>query len=1052
QGSVTMTCSHCDLIHAGAPIIVGGVHVATWLIGQVIVGTFDPSRLLLSAMSLGEGIDDKVRAEIGNIPRMTRERFANCLALLQRMTDEMSSLGYSNLELARGIVAQRQGQKDREAHLAFLKHMDRVNQSMLATNDYEKMLPSVLRDLLDIFECDRVWLMYPCDPDADSVQLPFEQARPEFANSLPPDATLDLDKGLSVVMREALVVAGPTCQSVTAMSMPEGAAVSGAKSQMVVALQTHQGDPWLLGLHQCSHERSWTEPEQRLFTELGRRIADALGAMLSHRSLLENSEHLQLALDVSNALVFEKNLQTSTYSFDEQSSRRLGYEPGEIGFDQEAMELILHPDDRDGAIQAVSDHVNQKTPYAQYEHRIRAKDGHWVDLLIRARVVEWDADGNPLRLMGTGMDITERKITENKLRTSEELLRSTFESTADGILVVNRAGQRTDYNSRFLDLWSIPEDVASDNPDLDLTDYILPQLVDPEGFRQKTNSLYDSESDDFDTIEFKTGRVLERYSSPLIKDGEVVGRVWSFRDVTQQKMAESELRESEERLETILATMQTGIVLTDPESDEIVDVNPVAARLLGDSRTAIVGRIWSDFVDQQTILSHSAAGYTDRTGERTLVACDQRRIPVLLSDTRIALLGRELILYSLVDITERIEAETRQQELKDKLERAERMESLGVLAGGVAHDLNNMLGPLVGYPDLILRKLDKDSPVVKQVQRMGRAAQDAADVIQDLLTLARRGRYEMVPTDLNAVVEGFLDSPGFAAATERNPGISVGTNLDATIGKLMGSSPHLAKVVMNLVVNALDATPPTGRVDVITGQEHLDRLLGGYDRIVPGDYLLLRVRDTGEGIAADDLDKVFEPYYSKKKMGSSGSGLGLSVVYGIVKDHKGYYDIFSEPGKGTEFVLYFPMVAADLDIAESKEEDFAGQGRILVVDDTPEQRQIAIDILSTAGYSVVTAEGGRQAVEYLKSNHVDLVLLDMIMDDDLDGLDTYREMLTVCPNQKALAVSGYSSTERVREMQSLGAGKYIRKPYGVATLCHAVKEELLRQPTGVSSD
>ena len=397
------------------------------------------------------------------------------------------------------------------------------------------------------------------------------------------------------------------------------------------------------------------------------------------------------------------------------------------------------------------------------------------------------------------------------------------------------------------------------------------------------------------------------------------------------------------------------------------------------------------------------------------------------------------VLGTYEDITRQKAAEEQRKQLQEKLERAQRMESLGILAGGVAHDLNNMLGPLVGYPELILRKLPEDSPIRKQVMRIGRSAQEAADVIQDLLTLARRGRYEMVPTNLNDIVDEFLESPTFLRTQERHPDIDVNLNLDRNLGSILGSASHLSKVVMNLIINACDAMPGGGTLTIESSQRYLTELEGGHDKVVNGDYAVLRVADTGMGIDPADLEKIFEPYYSKKKMGRSGSGLGLSVVYGIVKDHKAYYDIVSEKDKGTEFILYFPITEADNEEEQAEELHIEGNEVILVVDDVQEQREVAIDMLSSLGYEVHEATGGSEAINMIDGRAYDLVVLDMIMEKDLDGLDTYRALLKKRPGLKAVIVSGYSATDRVNETLKLGAGQYVRKPYTLETIGKAVR-------------
>ena len=398
-----------------------------------------------------------------------------------------------------------------------------------------------------------------------------------------------------------------------------------------------------------------------------------------------------------------------------------------------------------------------------------------------------------------------------------------------------------------------------------------------------------------------------------------------------------------------------------------------------------------------------------------------------------------------VDISERKESEKKRQDLREKLKRAEKMESLGILAGGVAHDLNNMLGPLVGYSDLILEQLGPEHGISPMIQKMRKSARNAASIIQDLLTLARRGRYAMLPTDLNEVVRGYLDSVGHLKIKADNSAVMLNLKLDESITSLCGSFTHLQKVIMNLVVNAYDAMPDGGELTIETSQDYIEELISGHVKPTPGNYIILRVRDTGLGIEPDVIDKIFEPYYSKKKLNDAGSGLGLSVVYGIVKDHNGYYDIFTEVGKGSEFVLYFPVSADVIQKAvknkSSLELKMGGNETILVVDDVVEQRELASEILINLGYKVETVKNGREAIQYLKFHAVDLIMLDMIMEKDFDGLDTYREIIKIHPGQKVIVVSGFSQTDRVQEVLELGAGQYIKKPYSLQDLADALRRE-----------
>ena len=387
------------------------------------------------------------------------------------------------------------------------------------------------------------------------------------------------------------------------------------------------------------------------------------------------------------------------------------------------------------------------------------------------------------------------------------------------------------------------------------------------------------------------------------------------------------------------------------------------------------------------------------------------------------------------DVTEKIAERKRREKLREQLARADKMESMGLLAGGVAHDLNNMLGPIVGYADLLLRQHRKDKTSSPKLEQILKSAQEAAEVVQDLLTLARRGRYELRPIALNRVLNDCLESPVFESLKQRYPEVKVSTDMCSESTVISGSLVHLKKALMNLIANAFDAMPLGGQLDISTSKKYMNKLVKGYPNIEATHYIVISVRDTGIGIEKEAIPKIFEPYFSKKAMGtSSGSGLGLSVVYGVLKDHNGYFDITSEIGKGTEFLLYFPVSEKETTIVKVSEVDIRGKETILVVDDQLEQRDLAKNMLEDLGYKVTTVENGRKAIEILKIEDFDLVLLDMIMEPGIDGLDTYREIRKIKPSQKTIIVSGFSESDRTKAAIGLGVKAYMKKPYTVDAL------------------
>jgi signal transduction histidine kinase len=396
------------------------------------------------------------------------------------------------------------------------------------------------------------------------------------------------------------------------------------------------------------------------------------------------------------------------------------------------------------------------------------------------------------------------------------------------------------------------------------------------------------------------------------------------------------------------------------------------------------------------------------------------------------------------EIDDRKTAEEALRESEEKLARAEKMKALGLLAGGVAHDLNNVLSGIVSYPDLLLLELPEDSKLRKPIETMKESGHRSAAIVQDLLTVARGVATTREPLNLNEIVGDYLNSPEFKKLKKFYPTVTVKSNIDNELLNISGSHVHIRKVLMNLVSNASEAIDGSGNVTISTMNRYVDRPLKGYDDVKIGEYAVLAVSDDGPGISSGDLERIFEPFYTKKVMGRSGTGLGLAVVWNVVQDHKGYIDVTTDEN-GTTFELFFPITReeiSDLNLS-MRIKDYKGNGEtILVVDDVRSQREISCKILDTLGYKTEAESSGEEALEYLKENTVDLILLDMIMDPGINGRETYERIIKVHPNQKAIIVSGFAETDDVKAALRLGAGQYIKKPITLERIGFAVKKEL----------
>ncbi|MFH1488859.1 MAG: ATP-binding protein [Pseudomonadota bacterium] len=542
--------------------------------------------------------------------------------------------------------------------------------------------------------------------------------------------------------------------------------------------------------------------------------------------------------------------------------------------------------------------------------------------------------------------------------------------------------------------------------------------------------------------------------------GALLPMWWAFlfyaflRDIAARdlRLSEDRLRESEKGFRELYDEAPVGYHQYDTEG-RITSVNQRELEMLGYTAGEMVGKpVWDFLVEKeearQSIMDKISGLRPPSKGlERTYIRKGGTRLPVLIgeaviTDNKGRLIG---IRSSLQDITERKETEREKEDLQDQLLRAQKMEAIGTLAGGVAHDLNNVLSGIVSYPDLLLMQLPQDSPLKKPIKTMQESGKRAAAIVQDLLTLARRGVATTEVVNLNEVVSEYLESPEHEKILSFHPNLQLETNLETDLFHIMGSPVHLSKTVMNLISNSAEAMPGGGKVVVRTENRTIDSPIRGYGRLEEGVFVTLSVSDNGVGISSEDRDKIFEPFYTKKVMGRSGTGLGMAVVWGTVKDHKGVIDVQSTEGKGTTITLYFPVTRKQpvKDRPLASIEEYRGKGEtILVVDDAEGQREIASALLSQLGYCVNTVSSGEEAVEYLKNTTVDLMVLDMIMDPGMDGLDTYKQVLEMHPNQKAIIASGFSETARVKEAERLGVGKYIKKPYTLENIGIAVRKEI----------
>jgi len=663
----------------------------------------------------------------------------------------------------------------------------------------------------------------------------------------------------------------------------------------------------------------------------------------------------------------------------------------------------------------------------RYEFNVVRKNGEKRRVEISSTVIKDSA--NNLKTVAQLLDITERKQ-------AEELFRTLFDRSPVGLFIIQDRKFKL-INPKFLELTGYRE---HEFLGMDSLAFILPE--DRNMVRENTIKMLKGKL----TLPFelrvinKTGetRWIEQTIASIHYNGRpaVLGY---YVDISERKLAEQELRKSEERYRMIFEQSPLGIIHFD-QKGAIVDCNEKFVEIMGSSRKKLIGFNMLKSLRDKKMLSAVEAALSGGTGYYEgdyLSVTGGKLTPMRATYNRITSEGGSFLggvsLYE--DITEK-------KKLEAQLQQAQKMEAIGTLAGGIAHDFNNILQAIVGYTQILLMGKKASNPDYEKLQAIEKSAQRASDLTKRLLIFSRKVESKLRPMDLNNEIE------------------QVSKMLESTIPKMITIELHLVEnlkiinadpaqieqIMMNLGVNARDAMPEGGRLifeteNVILDEEYCKTHLGSK----PGQYVKLSISDTGQGMGKETLRHIFEPFYTTKDTGK-GTGLGLAMVYGIVKSHGGYIMCYSEPDEGTIFKIYFPIIEKEAERVESKEEKVpikGGNETILLVDDEEAIRELCKDILARFGYTVLMASDGETALEIYreKKEEISLVILDIIM-PGMGGRKCLEELLKMNPKSRIIIASGYSINGPAKEVLEAGAKGFISKPYDMKGMLQTVRKIL----------
>ena len=435
-----------------------------------------------------------------------------------------------------------------------------------------------------------------------------------------------------------------------------------------------------------------------------------------------------------------------------------------------------------------------------------------------------------------------------------------------------------------------------------------------------------------------TFRETAQYFFTAIADAELTHNETQIHgmgiDTVHPRQMTIELLQKNRHLQTMLDSISEGII--EIYCGQIAYANPAAAAILDMQQEQLLAACPPALFDESERSKVEAVMMSGSNGSATINwKCRLRVEEKILFVKNLPFQGDpDTIILLISDVTERVLTEKALQDYQnhleamvqkgtadlkcatEKLQQAEKMEAIGLLAGGVAHDLNNILGGLVGYPDLLLLQIPEESPLRNIVLTIQESGKKAAAVVQDLLTMARRGVITDEVLNLNTIISEYLKSPECEKIKSFHPNVHIESNFSEELLNIVGSPVHLSKSVMNLVSNAAEAMPGGGKIIISTQNRYVDKPISAYERIEEGNYVVFTVSDTGVGISSEEIKKIFDPFYTKKVMGRSGTGLGMSVVWATLKDYKGYIDVQSTVGKGTTFILYFPVTRRELNFPQ----------------------------------------------------------------------------------------------------------------------------------------
>jgi two-component system cell cycle sensor histidine kinase/response regulator CckA len=750
-----------------------------------------------------------------------------------------------------------------------------------------------------------------------------------------------------------------------------------------------------------------------------------------YRTLVEN---IPLVVYIDALDDVSSNLYTNPQCVD-----LLGYTPEEWSGDADLFARILHPEDRDRVF-AETARGNRAAIPLRIEYRLIAKDGRVVWVRDDSVVIR-DEDGHPLFRQGFLLDLTQRKETEQALRDAERRYRSLVEQVPLAIYTNAADGRLLFMSSQIEDICGYPASELMADPE------IFWRLIHPDdhdAVRQATDHALETQGES--SLEYRLiardGRVvwiLDQTSPTLGGDGETLYRQGIVADITEEKRRAEALALSEDRFRSAFDHAPIGMALVSPEG-RWLRVNEALCNIVGYSEEELLERTFQDIThpdDLEADLAYVRRLLDDEIRyyemEKRYLHRDGRLVWVLLSVSLVRdAKGAPLHFISQIqDVTGR-------RHLEEALRQSQKMEAVGRLAGGIAHDFNNLLTAISGYSELILERHSPDDRDSKNAEQIRRSAERAAQLTAQLLAFSRRQVLQPQEFRFDDAVAGIGDMLRRLIGEH----VVIRTELGASQAYVRADRTQIEQVVVNLAVNARDAMPGGGRLEIATSVVSVPAPGWPETELEPGPYVVLEVSDTGQGMDATTRAQVFEPFFTTKPVGE-GTGLGLATVYGTVKQSGGDVTVASTPGRGTTFRVLLPLADAPAESSADTSASGAPDGTetILLAEDEDIVRALVRELLEARGYAVLEAAHPEDALELGRSHAgpLDLLLTDVVM-PGMSGQALAEKLVRLRPDLPVLYTSAYTNGRIADRLGANGNVNFIQKPFSAEELATKVRE------------